>query len=88
MRNGVSHNLMLYPRAFSYRITATVIPIDSEILAQGQRCGRFILATNILESLQFTADDALGEYKAQQGTERGFRFLKDPLLAVLIRRCF
>jgi len=42
-------------------------------------CGRFILATNILDSLQFTADDALREYKAQQGTERGFRFLKDPL---------
>jgi transposase len=67
------------PSSISYRITATVIPIDSEILAQRQRCGRFILATNILDSLQFTADDALREYKAQQGTERGFRFLKDPL---------
>jgi len=65
--------------SISYRITATVIPIDSEIWAQRQRCGRFILATNILDSLQFTADDALREYKAQQGTERGFRFLKDPL---------
>ena len=67
------------PTSIGYRITATVIPIDSEILAQRQRCGRFILATNILDSLQFTADDALREYKAQQGTERGFRFLKDPL---------
>jgi transposase len=26
-----------------------------------------------------SADDALREYKAQQGVERGFRFLKDPL---------
>ena len=67
------------PTSISYRVTATVIPIDSEILAQRQRCGRFILATNILDSLQFTADDALREYRAQQGTERGFRFLKDPL---------
>jgi transposase len=67
------------PTSISYRITATVIPIDSEISAQRQRCGRFILATNILDSHQFTADDALREYKAQQGTERGFRFLKDPL---------
>jgi transposase len=67
------------PTRISYRVTATVIPIDSEILAQRQRCGRFILATNILDSVQFTADDALREYKAQQGTERGFRFLKDPL---------
>ncbi len=67
------------PTSISYRVTATVIPIDAEILAQRQRCGRFILATNILDPLQFTADDALREYKAQQGTERGFRFLKDPL---------
>ena len=56
-----------------------MIPINSEISAQRPRCGRFILATNILDSLQFTADDALREYKAQQGTERSFRFLKDPL---------
>jgi transposase len=67
------------PTNISYRITATVLPIDSEISAQRDRCGRFILATNILDSLQFTADDALREYKAQQSTERGFRFLKDPL---------
>jgi transposase len=67
------------PTSISYRITATVIPIDAEIAAQRVRCGRFILATNILDSSQFTTDDALREYKAQQATERGFRFLKDPL---------
>jgi transposase len=53
-----------------------VIPIDAEISAQRVRCGRFILATNILDSAQFTTDDALREYKAQQATERGFRSLK------------
>ena len=67
------------PTSISYRITATVIAIDAEISAQRVRCGRFILATNILDSAQFTTDDALREYKAQQATERGFRFLKDPL---------
>ena len=67
------------PTSLSYRITATVIPIDAELSAQRVRCGRFILATNILDSAQFTTDDALREYKAQQATERGFRFLKDPL---------
>ena len=67
------------PSRMSYRIRATVIPVDSDILAQQVRCGRFILATNLLESAQFTADDALREYKEQQVTERGFRFLKDPL---------
>lgn len=67
------------PSSISYRIAATVVPIDAEISAQRDRCGRFILATNILDLEQFKADDALCEYKAQQSTERGFRFLKDPL---------
>ena len=67
------------PTSISYRVTAMVVPIDTEISAQRDRCGRFILATNILDSLQFSADDALREYKAQQANERGFRFLKDPL---------
>lgn len=55
------------------------------------RAGRFILATNVLrspeidtdtpapDSIALTADDILAEYKAQQGPERGFRFVKDPL---------
>ncbi len=38
-----------------------------------------MLASNILDSSQLSADEALREYKAQQGVERGFRFLKDPL---------
>jgi transposase len=37
------------------------------------------LATNLLETAQLSNDDVLSEYKAQQSTERGFRFLKDPL---------
>ncbi|MDX2255874.1 MAG: hypothetical protein NW214_10185 [Pseudanabaenaceae cyanobacterium bins.39] len=58
------------PTSITYRVTATVIPIDSEILAQRQRYGRFIfLATHILDSSQFTTDDALWEYKSQQSTE-------------------
>jgi transposase len=67
------------PTSISYRLTATVIPIEAEISAQYRRLGRFILATNMLDASQFTADAALREYKAQQSTERGFRFLKDPL---------
>ena len=67
------------PSSISYRVSATVVPIDEEITAQRVRCGRFILATNILDPMQLMADDALREYKAQQSTERGFRFLKDPL---------
>jgi transposase len=67
------------PKRISYRVTGIVIPITSEILNQNIRCGRFILATNVLDRKQLSADQALHEYKAQQGVERGFRFLKDPL---------
>ncbi|MCC0178539.1 IS1634 family transposase [Waterburya agarophytonicola K14] len=67
------------PNRINYRVTAIVNPIESEISAQNIRCGRFILATNILDSEKLSPDEALREYKAQQGVERGFRFLKDPL---------
>jgi transposase len=67
------------PKRMSYRVTGAVIPVDREISAQRIRCGRFILATNVLDPEQLSAHEALREYKAQQGVERGFRFLKDPL---------
>ena len=67
------------PTRISYHVTGMVVPLDSEIAAQHVRCGRFILASNVLDSSQLSASDALREYKAQQGVERGFRFLKDPL---------
>jgi transposase len=63
------------PSRLGFRVTATVVAMDSEIAAQGVRCGRFILATNVLDSSVLSASDALREYKAQQGVERGFRFL-------------
>jgi transposase len=67
------------PTRISYQVIGTVISSDSEIAAQRVRCGRFILASNVLDSLQLSASDALCEYKAQQGVERRFGFLKDPL---------
>jgi transposase len=67
------------PSRISFRVTATIVAIDSEITAQRVRCGRFILASNVLDAAVLSATDALREYKAQQGVERGFRFLKDPL---------
>jgi transposase len=44
-----------------------------------RRSGRFILATNVLQSERLTKEVLLREYKEQHGVERGFRFLKDPL---------
>lgn len=56
------------------------LSLKPDIVAQHQRrAGRFILATNELASDTLSATEALQEYKEQQGSERGFRFLKDPL---------
>ncbi|MEB3312026.1 MAG: hypothetical protein VKJ02_17510 [Snowella sp.] len=52
------------PRYLSYRVTATLLPNSEAIQAQRTRCGRFILATNVLDRDQLSADDALREYKA------------------------
>ena len=44
-----------------------------------RRAGRFILATNELDTARLNASDVLATYKDQQAPDRGFRFLKDPL---------
>jgi len=50
---------------------------DTEkIEKERKRKGKFILATN---SSELDAEEILIEYKNQQGVERGFRFLKDPM---------
>jgi transposase len=67
------------PARVSYALNATLQPDEDKISRYRKRSGRFILATNVLDVTVLSADDALKEYKAQQGTERGFRFLKDPL---------
>jgi transposase len=62
-----------------YQISATLIPQPNAMDVEIQRAGRFILATNVLDEQVLSDEDVLTEYKAQQATERGFRFLKDPL---------
>jgi transposase len=44
--------------------------------------GRFILATNDLDAVNYTDQQILEEYKSQQKVERGFHFLKDPWFMV------
>jgi hypothetical protein len=46
------------PERVSYRVTGTIIPMDDEIEAQRICCGRLILASNILNPEQLSADDA------------------------------
>jgi len=68
------------PSRITYRPQASLTLNSSVVTQQPQRAGRFILATNVLESEQLSQQQALAEYKGQQGTERGFRFLKDPMV--------
>ncbi len=65
--------------SITYRIQATLEPNQEAIQRALTSSGRFVLATNITDSAQLSAEQVLQEYKAQQSPERGFRFLKDPL---------
>jgi transposase len=62
----------------SYTISALIAENTELINHENNQAGRFILATNSLESSPLSCDDILTEYKNQQGCERGFNFLKDP----------
>ncbi|MFM7191261.1 MAG: IS1634 family transposase [Microcystaceae cyanobacterium] len=66
------------PLGFHYRLTGQLSLDSSYLKTASKRAGRFILATNVLDSQILSPDQMLAEYKAQQNTERGFRFLKDP----------
>lgn len=67
------------PEGISYQILATVSEDESKINTELLSAGRFIIATNVLDSQELSNDSILSEYKAQQSCERGFGFLKDPL---------
>jgi transposase len=67
------------PEEISYKISATVSENESKINTEFLSAGRFIIATNVLDSNELSNDSMLSEYKAQQSCERGFGFLKDPL---------
>lgn len=76
-RNTPSNDPALSPLCFG--VQAMLVEDATAIATETRRAGRFILATNVLDSAQLRDEDLLVEYKAQQSTERGFRFLKDPL---------
>ncbi len=63
----------------TYQITVKILPNHDVINSYKNRAGRFIIATNRLDSESFSCDEMLIKYKEQQHVERGFAFLKDPL---------
>ncbi len=68
------------PTHFRYRIEGKVVA-NLETIDQLKRSkGRFVLATNELDTTCLSDTTLLEAYKAQNvSVERGFRFLKDPL---------
>ncbi len=67
------------PARVTYQGQAQLSLNPDRVVEHQRRAGRFILATNVLAADTLSATEALQEYKEQQGSERGFRFLKDPL---------
>jgi transposase len=65
-----------------YKMNTTFERNQGEIAKLLNRKGRFILATNELDSEGYTNEQILREYKEQQNVEGGFRFLKDPWFMV------
>ncbi len=62
-----------------YKVQGEIQEKMPEVEKKRQEAGRFILATNVLNQKEMSAAEILKAYKNQQGCERGFGFLKDPL---------
>ena len=67
------------PTQTVYRIKVEFEEDKSAIEKATLKKGKFIVATNELDSDKLSDEEALKAYKEQQYAERGFRFLKDPL---------
>ena len=65
-----------------YKLNAKAVRNQTAIELLLNRKGRFILATNDLDTINFSDEQILSEYKSQQDVEQGFRFIKDPWFMV------
>ncbi len=63
----------------TYQASAQLVLDEQAWEEEELAAGRFILATNMLEPSELSPEDCLKNYKAQQSSEDGFGFLKDPL---------
>jgi transposase len=67
------------PNKITYQIIGQIHLLGEEIAKKKKEAGRFILATNLIEENKLEPSEILINYKNQQSSERGFRFLKEPL---------
>lgn len=65
------------PETVGYQIEYSLSLNEEKIVKMRARKGRFVLATNQLDENILPNETVLSEYKAQSGTERGFKFIKD-----------
>lgn len=70
------------PELTGYQVIATLSQDDEKIMQLRNKKGRFILATNQLDHTVLSSEEVLTEYKAQSGTERGFKFIKNDTFQV------
>lgn len=64
---------------YHYKVAAIVAASEEKVSREKRSAGRFILATNVLNKEELTAEEMLYKYKEQQSVERGFSFLKNPM---------
>ena len=62
-----------------FRDENKAIVFEHKVGIEKRSSGRFVLATNVLNTEELTNDEMLDRYKEQQSVERGFSFLKDPM---------
>lgn len=62
----------------TYQVDAELLLDEEARVEQEKQMGKFIIATNELNTEALTKRELLSRYKDQQSVERGFRFLKDP----------
>ena len=68
------------PHLDGYRLECLITLAQDKLTLARQSLGRFVLATNLLETDTFSPVSLLSHYKTQAvSVERSFRFLKDPL---------
>jgi transposase len=70
------------PVVKGYRVECTLLQDEEKVAALTAKKGRFILASNELDEKELPSADFLKEYKAQSGTEAGFKFIKDDAFQV------
>ena len=61
-----------------YSLETTIERNEQALEDERNKKGRFILATNDMDSESYGDELILNDYKSQQKVESGFRFLKDP----------